>query len=45
MTDSRVLDHPEHSRGEFRAGEEEEEEEDDDGMGKILSFREKIKAL
>lgn len=41
MTDSRVLDHPEHSRDEFRAGEEEE----DDGMGKILSCHEKIKAL
>lgn len=42
MTDSRVLEHPEHSRDEFRAGEEEE---DDDGMRKILSFHEKIKAL
>lgn len=44
MTDSRVLDHPEHSRDEFRAGEEEEEE-DEDAMRKILSFHEKIKAL
>lgn len=43
MTDSRVLDHPGHSRDEFRAGEEEEE--DEDGMGKVLSFHEKIKAL
>lgn len=34
MTDSGVLDHPEHSWDEFRAGEDEDDEDDGDGMGK-----------